>query len=147
LAAPATPQRSQLPAVQSSQLPAVQSAQLPAVQSSQLPAVQAPQPAARAPSGAATSAAPNWGAIGQAGTQQPAAVGALRAPAPAPAAAPAQVAVAPGVAAVQRDLAAASCNAAGATLRFTCTTRAGFDRCESMRKQNRVEQCTLNERR
>jgi hypothetical protein len=140
LAAPATPQRSQLPAVQS--------AQLPAVQSSQLPAVQAPQPAARTPSGAATSAAPNWGAIGQAGSQQPAAVGALRAPAPAPAAAaPAQVAVAPGVATVQRDLAAASCNAVGATLRFTCTTRAGFDRCESMRKQNRVEQCTLNERR
>jgi hypothetical protein len=53
----------------------------------------------------------------------------------------------PGFVAVQRELAAVSCRPSGAPLRFACTTRAGFDRCETMRKQNRVEQCGLNERR
>jgi hypothetical protein len=140
-------QGSQLPAVQGSQRPAVQGTSLPAVQSPPLPAVQAPQPAGRAPSGPATPAAPNWSAIGQAGSPQPAAVGALRAPVASSASSPAPVSGAPGVALIQRELAAASCSATGTALRFTCTTRAGFDRCESMRRQHRVEHCVLNERR
>jgi len=47
---------------------------------------------------------------------------------------------------VARELAAVSCSAT-AELRFSCATRAGFDRCETLRRQQKVEQCTLDVRR
>lgn len=79
--------------------------------------------------------------MGQAGVQAPVPAAPPRAPAAAVAAA------APNVPAIQRDLASVSCTAPGATLRFTCTTRAGFDRCEAMRKRSQVDECILKERR
>jgi hypothetical protein len=45
---------------------------------------------------------------------------------------------------LQRELVSASCTRSDAGgLRFNCTTRAGFDRCESMRRQRQVEHCAL----
>ena len=149
----ATPQ---LPAVQSPRAPGVATPQVPASRSSvapatRLPPAQAPQAPARAPSGAAAPPAPDWGAVGRTGSAltPPAAPPPIAPPPAAPARiAPAVPAAAtPGFVAVQRELAAVSCRPSGAPLRFACTTRAGFDRCETMRKQNRVEQCGLNERR
>jgi hypothetical protein len=46
-----------------------------------------------------------------------------------------------------RELAALSCTAAPGEGRFTCATRAGFDRCEALRRERKVERCTLAERR
>jgi hypothetical protein len=46
-----------------------------------------------------------------------------------------------------RELAALSCTAAPGEGRFTCATRAGFDRCEAMRRERKVERCTLEARR
>ena len=46
-----------------------------------------------------------------------------------------------------RELAALSCTAAPGEGRFTCATRAGFDRCEAMRRERKVERCTLDARR
>lgn len=93
---------------------------LPAVQSqpmtSQLPAVQAPAPGARA--------TPNRSALGNA----------------PPAAA---TGAAPLAADIARQLQAASCSAAPGGLRFSCTTRAGFDRCEALRRQQKVDSCAL----
>jgi hypothetical protein len=43
---------------------------------------------------------------------------------------------------VARELAAVSCSA-NAGLRFSCATRAGFDRCEALKRERRVEQCSL----
>jgi len=138
-AGPARGPSSTLPAVQvpvaRTQLPAVQP---PAVQT-QLPAVQAPaSPTGRAP---APGAAPNWGALGGAAGASPP-QSAVTAPSPLagnPAAAASD--------AITRELAAASCSAGAGGLRFSCTTRAGFARCEALRRERRVEQCTLNERR
>ncbi len=149
----ATPQ---LPAVQSPRAPGVATPQVPESRSSvapatRLPPAQAPQAPARAPSGAAAPPAPDWGAVGRTGSAltPPAAPPPVALPPAAPARiAPAVPAAAtPGFVAIQRELAAVSCQPSGAPLRFACTTRAGFDRCETMRKQNRVEQCGLNERR
>lgn len=93
---------------------------LPAVQSqpatSQLPAIQAPTPGARA--------TPNWSALGNA----PPAAG---------------TGAAPPAADIARQLQAASCSAAPGGLRFSCTTRAGFDRCEALRRERKVEHCAL----
>jgi hypothetical protein len=49
----------------------------------------------------------------------------------------------------ERALTAASCTRApGADgRRFTCANRAGFDRCEALRRQNKVDLCTLNAQR
>lgn len=44
---------------------------------------------------------------------------------------------------VARELAAVSCSAI-AGLRFSCATRAGFERCEALRREHRVEQCSLD---
>lgn len=120
------------------------SSALPAVQSGLAPGVQASAPPPRA-QGAASGGAPNWSAVGQGGLPQPpspARAAGLQAPSPAMTAA-----ALPGLAALQRELTAVSCTATAGGLRFTCTTRAGFDRCESMRRRNRVESCNLNEHR
>jgi len=95
-------------------------------------------PPGRQPQSATT---PNWNAAAPA-----------RAVAPPPTTGRAQsvtapAAVASAAAAIQKDLAAASCVQAAGGMRFTCTTRAGFDRCESLRKERKVEQCTLDTRR
>ncbi len=138
----------------------------PAGASSQVPAVQAPQQQ-RAQTGTARTL--DWNAAGQAPSPSPERMpppATLRAqPAPSTVAPPtsapppsmrAQVApamVAPmspppaNAATVRRDLAAAACSAPPDGLRFTCTTRAGFDRCERMRAAHQVEQCALAERR
>ncbi len=136
-AAPATarlPQRSQLPAVQT-----------PAP--TQLPAVQAPAPSARVP-GAGTAAA-NWGALGTPAAGSPQRPSAAQSTRAAPSALATHAGPAALDAATERALSAASCArpAAASGLRFTCTTRAGFDRCEALRRDRKVEQCTLNERR
>ena len=139
-AGPARGPTSTLPAVQMpvtrTQLPA---AQPPAVQT-QLPAVQAPaSPTGRAP---APSAAPNWGALGgAAGASPPQSAVTVPSPLAGNPAAASAAAVAHG------ELAAVSCSAGAGGLRFSCTTRAGFDRCEALRRERKVEQCTLNERR
>lgn len=153
----ASPQAgSRLPAVQapaSSHLPAVQApagSALPAAQSpaaSQLPAVQAPAnsrlPAVQTPAPSTAPTAPNWGALGgQAGSLQP--------PAPATRAGSTSAATAAVLdPATERALAAASCTRTpGASgLRFSCASRAGLERCETLRRQSKVEQCTLTERR
>lgn len=56
-------------------------------------------------------------------------------------------AAAASLAATQRDLAAIGCTAPQGGLRFTCATRTAYDRCEAIRQQRKVEQCTLVERR
>lgn len=48
---------------------------------------------------------------------------------------------------VDRELAALSCTAATDGLRFACTTRAGLERCEALRREQKVARCTLAERR
>lgn len=169
-AATSSPGRAQLPAVQApaqAQLPAVQApeqATLPAVQTPQpspsaaasatpmqLPAVQSPArqmpPASSEPAGHATdlrSAPPNWGAAGGA-------AGSLRPPSPEQAAAtriPSRSTPALDPA-TERALAAAACTRtpeAGA-LRFSCSSRAGLARCETLRQQGKVAQCVLSEPR
>lgn len=115
--------------------------QAPAQSTRVAPAATQGAPAQQAMSGGT----PNWNAAGQSGTVPPPATTG-RAPAPAASAAMA-TAVAASAAAIQKDLAAASCTRASGGMRFTCTTRAGFDRCESLRKDRKVEQCTLDTRR
>lgn len=44
-------------------------------------------------------------------------------------------------------LARSACMPSGARGGYVCTSRAGFDRCEAMRAQRQVAQCSLNERR
>jgi|GEM_PF-2606338 len=138
-----------LPAVQAPRVPAVTTPRAPAVPAPQAPAaapaarvapVQAPPAPARAPSGPGASA-PDWGAVGQSTSRlpPPAASTTTRVPPP--------VAILPAVAAIQRDLAAVSCQPDTGPTRFSCATRAGFERCESMRRQRKVEQCSLVERR
>jgi len=141
--------QSTLPAVQSpttgtaaSTMPQPQRSQLPAVQSpsarSQLPAVQSPPATVRAPT--TGSSAPNWSSLGS-GTPAPVETTTRGAP-------PTLAAnVAPATAEITRQMNAVSCSADRGGLRFRCTTRTGFDRCEALRAQHKVEQCTLNERR
>jgi hypothetical protein len=54
---------------------------------------------------------------------------------------------APASDAIARELAAAGCSAGPGGSRFACATRAGFDRCEALQRERRVEQCALSERR
>ncbi len=154
---PAAPSRSPQPPSMQGSLPAVQSpagiargpvTSLPAVQApattaplppTQMPATQPPAAGALPP---ATAAAPNWGSVGRQAAAPPTAAPGLAAPAPAAAA------VAPAAESVARDLARAACSQAErGALRFSCTTRSGFDRCEALRRERKVEQCTLAERR
>jgi hypothetical protein len=118
-----------------STLPAVQS---PALRP-QLSATQAPAASARAPASAAT---PNWGSMNRETGPAPAAassaaVPALAANAGSPAAADA----------IARELANVFCSAGRGGLRFSCATRAGFDRCEALRRERKVERCAFDERR
>lgn len=50
----------------------------------------------------------------------------------------------PAASGAARELAALSCSIGLGGLRFSCATRAGFDRCEALRAQRRVEQCALS---
>lgn len=43
------------------------------------------------------------------------------------------------------ELAAVSCTAGPGGLRFSCATREGFDRCEALRRERKVERCTFGE--
>jgi hypothetical protein len=131
-----------------SQLPAVQSptnSRLPAVQApanSQLPAVQAPATRSTAPT--VPGAAPNWGALGnQGGSPQPPSAPSTRSTTTSAAT---RAVLDP---ATERALAAASCTRTPGVngLRFSCASRAGLERCETLRRQSKVEQCTLRERR
>ncbi|CAG1005094.1 hypothetical protein BURK1_03171 [Burkholderiales bacterium] len=115
----------------------------PAGSTSQLPAVQAPpQQRMQAP----TARTLDWGAAGAMRSPPPGAMPPPPAAArsqPPPSAVVASAAAA-SAAALERELAAASCTRAPARgLRFACTTRAGFDRCEAMRQQRRVEHCAM----
>ncbi|GEM_PF-4697309 len=105
---------------------------------------------------APASATPNWGAMGAQAPQgsPPASVvgGAVRTPqsvAPTPSAstmtvAKAQIRPTQASEKLERELVSASCTRSDAGgLRFNCATRAGFDRCESMRQQRQVEHCAL----
>ena len=121
-----------------------------------LPAARGQQAFPKMERSAPTAAAPGWVAA-----EGRTSLGALSAPSMSAAArteqtaAPAQpassltsvrasAAPAAATANVERDLAVASCTRTGVGgLRFSCTTPAGFDRCESFRKQHQVEQCTL----
>lgn len=105
------------------------------------PAAAAAQslPAQRAQSGAM----PNWGAAAQAGAVPPPAAAARAQAAPTTTA----TTTAASAAAIQKDLAAESCTAPAGGLRFTCASRSGFDRCEGLRRERKVEQCTLAARR
>ena len=108
------------------------------------PTARAPSPAAaipasppaRAPSPAATAPTP------PARAPTPVASTPVTPPAPASTVAIASAAAA-SAAATERDLAAVGCKSPQGGLRFTCATRTGFDRCEAMRRQRKVEQCTL----
>jgi hypothetical protein len=105
---------------------------------STLPAARSPQAAVRTPPPG--SSAPNWGSLGG-GTSAPVEASTRIAP-------PTLAAnVAPATAEITRQMNAVSCSADRGGLRFQCTTRTGFDRCEALRAQHKVEQCTLNERR
>ncbi|CAG1005083.1 hypothetical protein BURK1_03170 [Burkholderiales bacterium] len=134
---------------------------------SALPAVQAPATSTAAPTGTpatsvartsvspagSTSRTPDWRALGNApagrsssppGMVPPAATRTQPvAPATIAAASPAGA----GDASIRRELAAQSCVPATGTSRFACATRAGFDRCEALRRQRKVDQCVLQERR
>lgn len=83
------------------------------------PALQSPPPALGTPR--TGGGAPDWGAVG--GRE------------------------APATADVTRLMSTLSCMTERGELRFRCATRAGFERCEALRAQRKVEQCALNERR
>jgi hypothetical protein len=154
--------RTQLPAVQTpppqARLPSMQApatantVSTPPPTRSQLPAVQAPSPQSQLPAGqpaapgagrtAAPGAAPNWSALGAAPGSSPP-MTAARVGAPSMTA----NSTAPASDAIARELAAAGCSAGPGGSRFACATRAGFDRCEALRRERRVEQCALSERR
>lgn len=108
---------------------------------SQLPAVQA-----AAPVGTPTArAAPNWGALNSPATgAAPPPVMNPRAEPPVATSAASRASAPMGVAG---ELAAMSCAAGAGGLRFACATRAGFDRCEALRRERKVERCTLGEGR
>ena len=72
---------------------------------------------------------------------------AARAPPPPPPTTVVASAAAASIAATQRELAVVACTSPQGGLRFTCPTRVGYDRCEALRRERRVEQCTLFERR
>jgi hypothetical protein len=60
--------------------------------------------------------------------------------------APAQIARTPSAsdtAEAERMLAPAGCTRIGEAANFSCATRSGFDRCESLRKQQKVSACSL----
>lgn len=48
-----------------------------------------------------------------------------------------------GSADVERLLGPAGCTRSGAADRYACTSRAGFDRCEALRRQQKVRACSL----
>jgi len=154
--------RTQLPAVQTpppqARLPSMQApatantVSTPPPTRSQLPAVRAPSPQSQLPAGqpaapgagrtAAPGAAPNWSALGAAPGSSPP-MTAARVGAPSMTA----NSTAPASDAIARELAAAGCSAGPGGSRFACATRAGFDRCEALQRERRVEQCALSERR
>lgn len=110
-------------------------------QNSTLPAVQVPAPTTGM-AGTPARAAPNWSGLGGQAADAAVPVAANTS------AATASVGILKGAtASVSRELAAASCTAGAGGLRFSCATRVGFDRCEALRREQKVGQCALNERR
>lgn len=101
------------------------------------PQTAPPAPTARMLGG--TPPAPTRSAATEVQARPPAAAAVARVAAASAGSAP----VATTTAAIQRELAAASCRVTGGERKFTCTTRAGFDRCEAMRQQRRVDHCAL----
>ena len=128
--------RSALPAAQAP-VSAVRS--LPGPQPQPSPSVQSAPSVARAPVPAAT---PNWGSTSRQAVAVTPPAPAASAPAPRANTALVARAITPA-----RELAALSCTAAPGEGRFTCATRTGFDRCEALRRERKVERCTLVERR
>jgi hypothetical protein len=128
--------RSALPAAQAP-VSAVRS--LPGPQPQPSPSVQSAPTVARTPVPAAT---PNWGSTSRQAVAVTPPAPAADAPAPRTNTALVARAITPA-----RELAALSCTAAPGEGRFACATRAGFDRCEALRRERKVERCTLVERR
>lgn len=134
--------RSALPAAQA---PASTVRSLPGPQQQPFPPVQSPPPAAqpastvaRAP---APTLAPNWGSTSRQAVAVTPPAPAAAAPAPRADTALIARAISPA-----RELAALSCTAAPGEMRFTCATRAGMDRCEVLRRERKVERCSLDAR-